>query len=185
MAFSVALAQLSALVGASVLVARSAKGLFSGTLSWVSAAAAFAACGVVVDGVPIAGYVRGHLGDLSVTTVMLLLISFYGPIASRQRRAVSVSVLVAAASLYPMALGLGMFDPYRLGYAPVALLGVVSGVAVFARLRGLDVLLLCVLGAVGGYALGVLESENLWDYLLDPWLTLFALYDLRPRGRNK
>jgi hypothetical protein len=78
-----------------------------------------------------------------------------------------------------MALGLGAFDPYRLGFAPHGLLVVLLALAAVAWVCESYLLLACLAAAVGGHALGVLESTNLWDYLLDPWVALASIYDLR------
>jgi hypothetical protein len=75
-----------------------------------------------------------------------------------------------------MALGLSAFDPYALGFAGPArgLLLVLSLLALFAWWGGRILLLLAILLGIGAYRLGLLESSNLWDYLLDPWLAVAA-----------
>ena len=78
-----------------------------------------------------------------------------------------------------MALGLGSFDPYRLGFVPSGLLAALFVVAVLAWLRQFYVLLLCILVAVSSHALELMESPNLWDYLVDPWVVVASIYDLR------
>ena len=82
--------------------------------------------------------------------------------------------------LYPMALGLGPFDPYTLGFASTGLLAVLALFASLAWWRRYHVCLGAIVLAVLAYRLDLLESSNLWDYLLDPWLVLYAIYDLRP-----
>ena len=74
--------------------------------------------------------------------------------------------------LYPLALGISPFDPYALGYhgRVRGLLVALALVAVFAWWRGRLLLLLALLLGVGAFRLEALESTNLWDYLLDPWL---------------
>ncbi|TAJ79153.1 MAG: hypothetical protein EPO42_06675 [Gallionellaceae bacterium] len=127
-----------------------------------------------------AEFVRGISGDLSITTLLLLGLALRG-VPDRQH-GLLVCVAGAAFVLYPFALGLGMFDSYRLG---------------FGNLWFVAWLLLLVLAAwvwqytlvVGGVSLAVLawsvgwyESGNLWDYLLDPWLSIYALAVLAKRG---
>ena len=87
--------------------------------------------------------------------------------------------------LYPMVLGLGPFDPYMLGFAPTGLLAVLALIAGLAWWRRYHVCLGAIVFSVLAYRLNLLESSNLWDYLLDPWLVLYAIYDLRPLRRSE
>lgn len=146
-------------------------------------AAVLAVLFVPLDGIPVAGYLRGLAGDLSVTTLLLLsssVVAFaFGPKLHHRREltALAAFVLSGAAFLYPMALGLTSFDPYALGYAArvhIFLLGL-APVALIAWWRGRLLLLLSILFALAAYRFNLLESRNLWDYLLDPWLAVAML----------
>ncbi len=134
-----------------------------------------------IGGLSAAGHVRGVSGDLSITSMVLLTLALGGYVrgqhivAAPEVRRVLAAALLAGAGLYPLALGLGSFDPYALGYGSEAFAGallVVALVAWYARAR---LLVGCIVLAVAGYLLGVLESDNLWDYLLDAALVLYAL----------
>jgi hypothetical protein len=136
-----------------------------------------------LEGIPVAGYLRGVVGDLSVTTFLLLgsfVLSFVSGQKLHDRRelsALAAFVLTGAAFLYPMALGLTSFDPYALGYSARVrplLLGL-APVAFVAWLRGRLLLLLSILISLAAFRFELLESRNLWDYLLDPWLTVAML----------
>lgn len=84
-----------------------------------------------------------------------------------------VFALVAGLVLYPMALGLGRFDPYELGWNFSLLFLITLAITIvllFKRNRSGIVLILCILG----YNLQVLESTNLWDYLIDPTFVLLS-----------
>ncbi len=136
---------------------------------------------VPVDGLPLAGYVRGFTGDLSVTTLILLFTATisrlwgsvpYSPDSFR------LLMLLAAGGglfLYPFALGLTYFDPYVLGYGSkvftLSLLIISLASAYFDR----HLVAICSTAAVLGYSIGLFESTNLWDYLIDPLLVLYAL----------
>ncbi len=88
--------------------------------------------------------------------------------------------LAAGLALYPMALGLGDFDPYTLGWGPSWLFGFLTAatiVFVLMKNRFAVVLIACILG----YDLDLLESTNLWDYLVDPFFVLFSLAALTNR----
>lgn len=150
--------------------------------------AAFVAALVPLGALPAAGYLRGIVGDLSVTTVLLLLRGLLGPVLgwtdidARSRLAVQVLVAAGGLVLYPLALGLGPFDPYRLGYAgPWFLCGLLALAAVAGLLR-LTLVTWCLALAVLVWAVGGYESRNLWDYLLDPLVAAWGLGALLLRG---
>ena len=82
--------------------------------------------------------------------------------------------------LYPMALGLGPFDPYSLGFSGLGFSApwlplLLAAAATAAWWRGLRATAVVLLAVFWGWLLGVGESQNLWNYLLDAWLWLFAL----------
>jgi hypothetical protein len=134
-----------------------------------------------VSGLTIAQWLRSVTGDLSVLT----LVMFSNILAQRlfnfklvqttSKNLLLLSVAVVGVVFYPMALGVSAFDPYHLGYAPVlmsALLCLASIIAWLSVKRDLAIILLLPLIA---YNLHLLESTNLWDYLLDPILLIYAV----------
>jgi len=141
-----------------------------------------------LGGLTPAGYVRGVLGDLSLTTTVLLLRALgrpffgWGPIDPRSRLALQGVVAGGGLALYPFALGLGPVDPYRLGYATPWFVGLVLLLALAAWLQRLPLVSLCLAGAVLAYALGGHESTNLWDYVLDPLVSIWGLTGLLFQG---
>ena len=85
--------------------------------------------------------------------------------------------LLAGAALYPMALGAGAFDPYPAGWHFSWLFVILLGVTLvlfFLKNRFSVVLLATILA----YDLHLLESGNLWDYLVDPILVLATIVGL-------
>lgn len=97
-----------------------------------------------------------------------------------------VLILVAALSLYPMALGLGYFDPYRLGYGDPLFLGGLLLVTVYALFRQWWLPAMLIPLAVLAWAAGWYASPNLWDYLIDPFLAAYAAATLILAGlRNQ
>ena len=124
---------------------------------------------------PLAAYVRGVTGELSVVTMLLLWTDLL-PSAKRTPWGFKVAVALIAIAFYPLALGFGMLDPYAWGYGS---LGLLIGVIAFALLCGLAgwtkgvwILSLAIIAWAGHWH----ESANLWDYLLDPFLALWALF---------
>lgn len=92
---------------------------------------------------------------------------------------------VAALLLYPSALGAGPanFDAYALGWPwlwwgqSVLLFGGASLAAAVLLWRG-NRFGFVLLAALLGYAAGFQESDNLWDYLLDPLYGVVSLVAL-------
>ena len=137
-----------------------------------------------LNGLSFAQWLRSVTGDLSVLT----LIIFANILAQRlfehrllepaTRSRLLKAIALAGAVFYPLALGVSAFDPYRLGYSPLflsALLCLVSIIAWLRSERGIAVILLLPLIA---FNLNLFESANLWDYLLDPILLVYALVQI-------
>lgn len=128
---------------------------------------------------PAAAYVRGIVGDLSIPTLVLLLIALLRPhyvvVADRQLRHLYSVLAVAAVCLYPLALGVGLYDPYRLGYSDMLFIATVLLFAIAALLIRKDLVALCLTLATLAWSLGWYESTNLWDYLIDPLVSVYAI----------
>jgi hypothetical protein len=132
----------------------------------------------------IAAYVRGATGDLSVTTLVLAgaacatQLNGRTVIPARDLRALSWLVALGAAFLYPFALGWTPFDPYALGYGSTAFVAVLLAVALAAWHFRLNVVVLIVVAAALAYLAGAYDSRNLWDTLIDPLASLYAIVAL-------
>ncbi|MEO8332161.1 MAG: hypothetical protein ABI479_06980 [Gallionella sp.] len=129
----------------------------------------------------LAAYLRGVTGDLSITTLLLigcaLLRPWFGCGSNDtgKRRALAILVALAALLLYPLALGLTAFDPYRLGYGETQFVTALLLIALAAWIRKYHQIASCIVLATLAWTVGWYESGNLWDYLLDPWLAIYAL----------
>ena len=140
---------------------------------------------------PVAACVRGATGDLSITTLVLLgsvvlrWVTGWPPVDQRARFSLLGCISIAALALYPMALGVGLFDPYRLGYGSPWLLGALFAAALAAWFRRLDLIAICIALAVLAWTVRWYESNNLWDYLLDPLVSFYAVSVLARRGANR
>lgn len=130
---------------------------------------------------PIAAYVRGITGDLSITTLVLLWCALLRPWCScaatgaGHRRVLMLLIAFLALALYPMALGVGAFDPYRLGYGDPLFMAALLLIALLAWYRKYTLIALCIGLAALAWSAGWYESDNLWDYLLDPFVAVYAL----------
>lgn len=181
------LAGVAGLMAAFVLLLPWAKRLNSKSLSWVTAAV-FVVAIIPFNGFPLAAYVRGATGDLSITTLVLLWCALPRALSNtrpgcgapdpRHRRALLALIALAAVAFYPMALGLGAFDPYRLGYGNGLFVAILLLVALVAWFRKNHLVTLCLSLATLAWAIGWYESDNLWDYLLDPFVSIYALFAL-------
>jgi len=126
---------------------------------------------------PVAAYVRAVTGDLSVVLTLLLWSSVLLP-SRPVPIAFKLAIVLVSLIFYPLALGLGMIDPYAWGYSS---LGLFIGVLVLALVCGLAgwtkgvwIIALAVLAWAGH----CYESTNLWDYVLDPLLAIWAVIAL-------
>ncbi|HSM98962.1 MAG TPA: hypothetical protein VLS47_08110 [Gallionella sp.] len=132
-------------------------------------------------GMPPAAYLRGVSGDLSITTMVLLWCALLRPwrggvaVEAGHRFALPALIALAALVLYPLALGAGAYDPYRLGYGDTQFLAALLLVALVAWSRKATLLALCIALATLAWACGWYESDNLWDYLIDPFVAVYAL----------
>jgi len=176
-----------ALAAASACTAAPLSGRTRAVLAILAAALVLAPLGDL----PVAAYLRGVTGDLSVTTVLLLLRFAlgrqfgWGPTDARERLALQITIAVAAVFLYPLALGLGPFDPYRPGFGDPWMIGALSLAALAAWRARMQLVALCLATALLAWAVGGYESENLWDYLLDPLLSVWAMGALALRAARR
>lgn len=125
------------------------------------------------------GYPAGMLGDLSITTQLLLA-------AAIVKRVVGVDILppadrsfllAAAASaglvLYPLSSGLTMLDIYSLGFGSGWFMAVLA-VGIIGCSRSRPGAALTILLGIVAFDLRLLSSANIWDYLLDPVLVFLS-----------
>lgn len=141
-----------------------------------------------ITGMSLAAYLRGGIGDISITTLLLLCSMLAKPwlscatLDNKNRFALFGIISIAALVLYPMALGIGAYDPYRLGYGNVPFVTTVLLIALAAWYWKIYWVTLCVACATLAWAMGWYESNNLWDYLLDPFVASYALMAVVIRG---
>ncbi|MNF52007.1 hypothetical protein D3C85_613580 [compost metagenome] len=141
--------------------------------------ALLAASFIPLDGLSLAAYLRSHIDDLAVTTLVLLAwgclrrLNVLPPAPQGQS---SVLILFAAAALvlYPATLGLSDLDPYRLGFSPRPLLLFVAllTLGLFYLRNYLAVVMLAC--ATLAFIIEIKPSQNYWDYLIDPLLGLYC-----------
>lgn len=126
---------------------------------------------------PLAAYVRGVVGDLSIVTLLLLLSSLF--LNQRQAPAgFKLGIVIVGFAFYPFALGFTMFDPYAWGYGSIAFLIAVLLCAIVCVLANSIREAWIIAFAIIAWGISWHESANLWDYLLDPLLLAWAMLTL-------
>lgn len=168
-----------------------------GVTQWAKWAAALVFvllwCPVGSVHLPLVAYVRGISSDLSVSLVVMACIGMYqrlsrGPhvlVSNRERNATSLMVAAGALLLYPFALGVGDWDSYRLGWGTPGMWAALLAISIVCWGMGLRLLPMLIAVGMLAWTAGLLESTNLWDYLIDPWLAVGAIFQcLKVTGRQ-
>ena len=136
---------------------------------------------VPLFGLTVAQWLRSVVGDVSVISTVLFVhiimqrLFSIKLIEDESKKAGLLAIIAVGIVFYPLALGLGFYDPYQLGFSPLymsLLLCLLSLLAWFSARRSLAVIILLPLLA---FNLHLLESGNLWDYLIDPIVLIYAL----------
>ncbi len=151
---------------------------------------------VPIGDLPIAAYVRGVAGDLSAATLVVAGAACFthltgrALIGHRDKQALGGLLAPAAAFLYPFALGWTRFDPYALGFGSVEFITALLLITLASWWARLNLIVLVVVVAALAFLAGAYESRNLWDYLIDPLVSCYALarllaaVRLRPANRS-
>ena len=137
-------------------------------------------------------YVRSIFGDCSITAlffyVALILQQNFSLQLYQENELILLRRLVLAASilLYPFALGLTQYDSYSFGFTSPWLTGVLLMLTLGCWYRKYYFLAITITATVAAWSLQLLESLNLWDYLIDPALLLIMVLTwLRPSVKGK
>ena len=129
------------------------------------------------------GILRGCFGELSVATLiacLLMLLRVSGRLDPGQPPWLKTSkwlIIVVGTLLYGNYLGyiapgsLALYEAgFSAGWLPIAL----AAFGVYAAIRGWLWPALWMAGSLAGWQLGVLPTDNVWDYLLDAPIWLVA-----------
>ena len=144
---------------------------------------------VPIAGVSLAGHLRGLWGDPSIVTFLLLFLYTVRPSSLPNRPRVSTCVLVSLFVMLPLYLPLFLLNPnvpvdlYSYGWKPkwilIAIAVIALGSVMMRRLapRWTNIIAIALIAS----SVGLMESDNLWDYLVDPGL-LFTIAFLAIAG---
>lgn len=134
-----------------------------------------------INGLSVAQWLRSVVGDLSVLTLLILLnillqrLLNFSLLGASSRKLLLTGVVVIGVVFYPLALGLTSYDPYQLGYTPVLLPVLLIFLSLLAWITHYRDLAVIVLLSLFAFNFQLLESNNLWEYLLDPILFIYAI----------
>jgi hypothetical protein len=156
-------------------------------------AVALAGAGIVllpVAGLPVGRWMISFNANFSVPLTALLFSrvvrNFFGIrlLDDRSLMACWIFSIAAGATLYPMALGLGRWDPYAAGWG-FSWLFVLAFCVTSLLLVMKNPFAAVLVAAILAYNLRLLESTNLWDYLVDPLLVIVSCVGLGCWVRRK
>lgn len=118
------------------------------------------------------------VGLLGLAWATLVRMKLAVSLPSRQRLTLLTLFGALGLFLYPAALGIGPFDPYRLGFSPRPMILIVGLLAlVLLLLRNMLGALMLTLATLA-FGLSALASNNYWDYLLDPFVAVYCWFAL-------
>lgn len=141
-----------------------------------------------LGGLPLVAYPRALAPEVSIVTLLalgwaaLVRLDLAQPLPANQRTTLRVLFGALGLFLYPAALGLGTFDTYQLGFGPRGLLLAMGLVALLMLYLGHWLATALIALATLAFGLGLLASENYWDYLLDPFVVLYCWVALLAGG---
>lgn len=143
-----------------------------------------------VGGLPLARWMISFNANFSISLTAILFykvteISFGVKLLDKNALLTCwVFSLTAGVILYPMALGLGRFDPYQAGWGFSWLFVVVCGVTILLLIMK-NRFAIVLIAAILAHNLRLLESTNFWDYLVDPFMVLVSCIVLSSRFLRK
>jgi hypothetical protein len=136
---------------------------------------------VCAAGLGAAPWLAAALPSLSVPLVALSALRLFAPeVSARVGSAALAALVVAACVFYALALGVGPYDPYDLGFQARPLVAAVAALGVGLAVAGEGAALALLSGALMAYAAGL--YANLWDALVDPVLVLVTVVTLVARA---
>ncbi len=188
--FSFLFPLLSVTWGAQWLLEHFVKRWSPGARAFCALVTALICVAIPLEGLPLARWLISVNANFSIPLTALVFDRIWErslghPLMDEKaRKAAWLFGLGAGILLYPMALGLGRFDPYGLGFGSGRLL-VPLLLITLLLLHGRNGFGAVMVASVLAYNLRLLESSNLWDYLLDPLLVVSAAIHHATRWKEK
>ena len=127
----------------------------------------------------LAPWVISYLAGFSITSGLLAMLAIQHRIAGhywlplKQLRGACLMLVLMALWFYPMSLGSSYADP-ALGFGNFGFSTALLLVGMLAWVLRAYATCLILVAAQLAFGADLLVSDNLWDYLIDPWLVLWA-----------
>lgn len=129
------------------------------------------------------GYFWGVFGQISITSTFLLfcyVLTCFStakiPVIQFERSYIFGLIAILGLVFYPLALGFSPVDPYGWGFGSLFLTIVFLFITIALWVFNQRILAWLGLCVVASHQIGLLESDNLWDYLFDPFLVSFSFW---------
>jgi len=142
-----------------------------------------AICGAAITFLPagpttLGKFFLGTFGPVSAATLVIVAGYLHAVIIGatyRTSRAMLVCLGVVGLVFYPLTYGFSDFDPYDLGYRGLTIPALMLAFVLVGWIaKSVDILCWIFIAALL-YALGSYDSNNLWDYLIFPTDSIYAV----------
>lgn len=127
-----------------------------------------------------AGWVLAFSSDFSISTGLLALMAIVHRVRAQpslnrtELRLLCVVIALLALLFYPLSLGVTSLDPYAWGYGDFRFSTAILLIGLLAWIMRVYAGCTLLIAAQCAYWAGALSSNNLWDYLIDPWLCFWV-----------
>lgn len=171
----------AALLAATLALLASRRFSESTTTASVVTGLVFIGCLIPFTGHPLSHYIRVLCGDLSITGLIVLTAIIWRRLRDNEAPpsamllGTAMAIALVSVVFYPTSLGLTFFDLYAYGYAPVVLSPALFVLFAWSLWRGYQLPALILGAGFVAYSLNFLDSDNLWDYVLDPVVAIYAI----------
>lgn len=128
----------------------------------------------------LAPWAVSYLSTFSITSGLLAVLAIQHRIVGHywlplgQLRGACLMLVLMALWFYPMSLGSSYTDPYALGFGHFGFSTALLLVGLLGWVMRAYATCLILVAAELAFGADLLVSDNLWDYLMDPWLVFWA-----------
>lgn len=163
---------------------------FSPPWRWILLPVLIAVSLVPIGGLSLGDYTSSYTGELAIPTLIwlfwccLLRLEVLPAEAAHMRTGMTIVFALMGTALFPATLGITGLDPYRWGYSPQIMLLVMLAVSLWLCWHRNYLSVVMLAAATLAYSLDLKNSDNYWDYLIDPVMWLYSCLYLAARLRT-